>query len=72
MHQLSFMFGHVSEMSGSECQDNPLALTPGITGSRNLPPGHISQGLPPMVVNFQEVLIRVRRWVIAFRTSSKA
>ena len=71
MHQLSFMFGHVSEMSGSECQDNPLALTPGITGSRNPPPGHRCHALPPMVVNFQEVLIRVRKRVIAFRKSSK-
>ena len=66
------MFVHVSEMSGSECQDNPLALTPGITGSRNPPPGHRCHALPPMVVNFQEVLIRVRKRVIAFRTSSKA
>ena len=56
----------------SECQDNPLALTPGITGSRNPPPGHRCHALPPMVVNFQEVLIRVRKRVIAFRTSSKA
>ena len=65
------MFVHVSEMSGSECQDNPLALTPGITGSRNPPPGHRCHALPPMVVNFQEVLIRVRKRVIAFRKSSK-